>query len=102
MLVRPVVGKEVLQLEGTVREIDLDARRFEVRGVSDHEIADIRCVYTNLGNVLPRRLLDARVRVRGLVERRSDEAPRLLAVDQIEVLTAPGEHGRPSKQGTLF
>lgn len=91
MLLRPVVSRETVQFEGVVREIDLDAKRFELRGIEDFKIQDIRCVYSRVENIQPRKLLDARVRVRGLVERRSDETPRLLAVDRIEVLGDPEE-----------
>lgn len=83
MLEKPVSSTEVFQLEGRVREIDLDARRFELRGIEDNVVRDIRCVYADLDGIDPRQLLDAVVRVRGRVERRPDEVPRLLAVDEI-------------------
>ncbi len=91
MLLQPVAGKEVLQLEGTIRGIDLDAKRFELRGIADEKIQDIRCVYTRVEHIRPRKLLDARVVVRGLVERRSDEVPRLMAVESIKILSEPEE-----------
>jgi hypothetical protein len=89
MLVRPVVSTEVLEFQGTIREIDLDAKRFEVRGISDSKVQDIRCIYSRVQGIDPRKLLDARVRVRGLVERRKDESPRLMAVDEIDFLPQP-------------
>jgi hypothetical protein len=86
MLERPVQSKEVMEFEGVVREIDLDAKRFDLRGIANEKVQDIRCVYVGLEEVHPRRLLDSKVRVRGLVERRADEVPRLLAVSSVEFL----------------
>jgi hypothetical protein len=91
MLSRPVLAKESLQLDGTIREIDLDAKRFELRGITNQAFQDIRCVYTNVEHIKPQKLLDARVRVKGLVERRSDEVPRLMALETIEMLDEPNE-----------
>lgn len=91
ILRQPIISKETLIVEGIIREIDLDAKRFELRGITDHQMPDIRCIYSGVSNVNPRRLLDARVKVRGLVERRSDEAPRLLAAESIEIVGAPNE-----------
>lgn len=90
MLVRPVTqGNEMLQFEGVVREIDLDARRFELRGITGESVSDIRCVYNRVTGITPKRLLDARVRVRGTVERRPDEAPRLIDLTEVEVISGP-------------
>lgn len=86
MLERPVISREIFELEGRVREIDLDARRFDLRGIEDNIVRDIRCVYQDLDGIDPRTLLDSVVRVRGRVERRPDEAPRLLAVDAISLV----------------
>jgi hypothetical protein len=86
MLRKPVVGSEIATFEGVVREIDLDARRFELRQVANARLQDIRCVYNELPARHPRELLDVRVRVRGRVERRADQAPRLLEIDSIDVL----------------
>ncbi|QQP91548.1 hypothetical protein IGS68_10210 [Skermanella sp. TT6] len=87
MLVQPVVSNEFIELQGTIREIDLDAKRFELRGIANHELQDIRCIYTRVEGVEPRRLLDARVSVRGFVERRKDESPRLVEVKSISFLS---------------
>ncbi|TIW49917.1 MAG: hypothetical protein E5V71_00280 [Mesorhizobium sp.] len=89
MLERPVESKERMEFVGIVREIDLDAKRFELRGIADQQIHDIRCAYGAVKNLQPRGLLDARVRVQGVVERRADEAPRLMSADYIELLSAP-------------
>lgn len=91
MLAHPVSSKEVMQIEGTVREIDLDAKRFELRNIAHSRLADIRCVYAFVEDIQPRKLLDARVRVRGRVERRPDEMPRLMAVEQIDIVASPSD-----------
>jgi hypothetical protein len=69
-----------------VREIDLDSRRFDLRGIADEQVRDVRCAYRNVEGVNPRKLLGATVRVRGLVERTADDIPRLMSVLAIEVL----------------
>lgn len=85
-LFKPVLRGEVLEFTGEVREIDLDARRFDLRGIADEQVRDVRCAYRNFGDISPKRLLGARVRVQGLVERTADEVPRLMSVTDIEVL----------------
>ena len=89
ILAKPAVSNELVQFEGTVREIDLDAKRFEIRGISDEKVQDIRCVYGQIDIQNPRQLLDAKVRVLGYVARRADEAPRLLSLQRIEMLNLP-------------
>lgn len=85
-LVKPVLRGELLEFTGQVREIDLDARRFDLRGIADEQVRDVRCAYRNFEGVSPKRLLGATVRVQGLVERTADEVPRLMSVTNIEVL----------------
>jgi len=85
MLLSPVISKETIELKGTIRGIDLDAKRFELRGISDHKIQDIRCIYGEMDNIDPKTLLDQQVKVRGKIERRADEAPRLMQIENIDV-----------------
>ena len=92
MLINPTSSNEVIEIEGVVREIDLDAKRFEIRNVIDHAINDIRCVYNESIVTRPRSLLDARVRVRGRVERRSDNLPRLIALDEVAIVEPAKDH----------
>lgn len=73
--------------EGVVRELDLDARRFEIRHVEG--IGAIRCVFTELRAENARKWLDREVRVHGVYEADSDGRPRFLSVDTIEVLQTP-------------
>jgi hypothetical protein len=90
-LVHPLIRGEDLQLVGVVREIDLDAKRFDLRGIADEQLTDLRCAYSEVSDVRPRSLLGAMVRVRGLVERSADEAPRLMAVNSLTIVKPPPE-----------
>lgn len=85
-LFKPVLRGDILEFTGEVREIDLDARRFDLRGIADEQIRDVRCAYRNFEGVNPKALIGARVRVQGLVERTADEIPRLMSVTDIEIL----------------
>jgi len=69
---------------GTVRELDLDASRFEVRNVEGYPGA-IRCAH-ELDEQDAKRLVDLRVRVKGRPEYGAGGAVRLLWVDEIEAL----------------
>jgi hypothetical protein len=88
-LSKPVIRGDEIEFSGQVREIDLDARRFELRGITNTEIQDLRCAYRDFDGVKPRSLLGATVKVRGLVERAADEIPRLMSITDLQVLKAP-------------
>ena len=83
-LVKPVIHGEELALSGFVREIDLDAHRFDLRGIDDRQIRDVRCAYRDL-RVRKSDLLGSYVRVKGLVERTADGIPKLLSVLELEI-----------------
>lgn len=85
---RPVIKGETIEFQGEVREIDLDSRRFDLRGIADEQVRDVRCAYRSVEGVSPRNLLGATVKARGLVERTSDSIPRLMSVTSIEILRA--------------
>jgi hypothetical protein len=73
---------------GTVRWLDLDASRFEIRNVEGNE-EDVRCAY-ELEDDVVRELMNKRVRVAGVPELSpKGRAVRLLWVDEIEVLDDP-------------
>ena len=72
---------------GTLREIDLDARRFEIRGVDG--IGSIRCVYSERHDDIVRKALDARVKVSGGYESLVSGRPRLVAVESVDLLEKP-------------
>jgi hypothetical protein len=80
--------------EGIVREIDLDALRFEIRGARYQR--GIRCIYDERHKGRAREILDCTVRVSGSYEAAADEQPRLVAVESIEILK------RPEKQMDLL
>jgi len=75
--------------EGVVREIDLDALRFEIRGARYQR--GIRCIYDERHKGQAREILDCTVRVSGSYEAAADEQPRLVAVEAIEILKRPGK-----------
>ena len=72
--------------EGLVREVDLDARRFEIRGIGSSR--GIRCIYEPHYDALVRDLLDAAVRVKGSYEAAPDQQPRLVRVEEISITRA--------------
>jgi hypothetical protein len=69
---------------GTVREVDLDASRFEIRNVEGHP-EDIRCAH-ELEEEMVKRLVDRRVRVSGAPEFGPNHTVRLLWVNEVELL----------------
>ena len=89
---KPVIKGEVIELLGEIREIDLDARRFDLRGIADQQIRDVRCAYRNVEGVNPRALLGATVRARGLIDRAPDDVPRLMSVTSIEIVREAPDH----------
>jgi hypothetical protein len=88
-LSKPVIHGDEIEFSGQIREIDLDARRFELRGIADTKIQDLRCAYRDFDGIKPRSLLGATVKVRGLVERAADEIPRLMSITDLQVLRPP-------------
>ena len=89
VIARPVRARRAGSFEGVIREVDLDARRFEIRGVAG--AGAIRCMYQSEEHELVRHSLDARVRVTGQYETLADQQPRLVAVSSLEVLEQPAQ-----------
>jgi hypothetical protein len=81
---QPAHRAERVTLVGTVREVDLDAARFEIRNV-EGRIEDIRCAH-ELEERDVKELVDRRVRVSGTAEFGSAGQVRLLWVDEVERL----------------
>jgi hypothetical protein len=81
-----IVGEEVTFI-GDVREIDLDARRFELRHIENMEANDVRCSYVEQTDEEASQWLNNHVRVHGIVERDAGGKARLLEVASIEILT---------------
>ncbi len=69
---------------GTVRELDLDASRFEIRNVEGFPGA-VRCAH-ELDDLDAKRLVGLRVRVKGRPEYGPRDDVRLLWVDELEIL----------------
>lgn len=86
-LLAPVKVSTTGTFEGLLREVDLDARRFEIRGVSG--VGAIRCVYGPTHDQTVRSALDARIRVGGRYDTIEGQRPRFMAVDILEVLALP-------------
>ena len=70
--------------EGVVRAIDLDARRFEIRGVVG--AGALRCMYETELHTSVMRILDTRVQVSGSYETAPNRQPRFIAVSSIRTL----------------
>lgn len=76
------------RLLGTVREVDLDQRRFELRKVEGLDSTlSVRCVYEQRMSSEVKRLLDRKVFVSGLAENDVDGDPRIIYVEGIELHT---------------
>jgi hypothetical protein len=81
IMAQPVSEAPSVSLVGTVREVDLDASRFEIRNVEGHE--DVRCAHELEENEV-KRLVDRRVRVTGIPEYGSARNKvRLLWVNEV-------------------
>lgn len=89
---KPVIRGDEIEFLGQVREIDLDARRFELRGIADEQVRGLRCAYRTLEGARPRELLGSTVRVRGLVERAADDVPRLMSVTSVQIVRPAPEN----------
>lgn len=72
---------------GVVRGVDLDSKRFHLRGVPD--IGSIRCVMHDLNDKSMRNLLDKTVSIKGCYEIDQNNRPRLMVVDSVEVIPEP-------------
>jgi hypothetical protein len=84
MAQRVVSTNEPVSFVGTVREVDLDASRFEIRNV-EGQADDVRCAH-ELEEADVKRLVDKRVRVKGTPEYGTRKTVRLLWVDEVELL----------------
>ena len=69
-----------------MREIDLDSRRFELRGIEDNLVQQVRCTYGPALDDVAREWLDNQIRVSGNVEHSPDGKPRLVRIENVEFL----------------
>ena len=72
-----------------MREVDLDARRFEIRGRGAS--CGMRCIYEPHYDDDIIGLLNAAVCVKGSYEAAADEQPRLVRVEQITITRLPDQ-----------
>ena len=91
-LSKPVRSSTHGSYVGIVREIDLDAYRFEIRRVQG--VGAIRCVYGANQQELVRKILDSVIEVSGYFESSKNRIPRLISVSSIEVLRPAPEQLR--------
>jgi len=82
---------ENIEIEGSVREIDLDKKRFMLRDIpEDQQIDQLKEIYCNFENNLKEDAIfaiDKNIRVIGLLKRRTRGKPRL-HLKQIEILSS--------------
>ena len=79
----PVKSQEFESFTGTVREIDLDARRFELRRLSGTSIEEIRCIYPERLEKDVQTSLNRKITASGNIARSPDGNPRLLQIVSI-------------------
>ncbi|MAM87535.1 MAG: hypothetical protein CME36_09550 [unclassified Hahellaceae] len=78
----PVMSERIPgEFLGTVRQIDLDTKRFQLRGVK--ELGSIRCV-THMPDKMLKTLLGKTVVLKGLYERDKNGKPKLFEVREIK------------------
>ncbi|QLG87663.1 hypothetical protein HQ393_05005 [Chitinibacter bivalviorum] len=78
---RPTFETKRGDFEGVVREIDLDAKRFEIRGVEG--VQTVRCIFNEMNAANASEWLNHKVVVRGQYEAGPSGIPRLMQVEQI-------------------
>lgn len=85
----PVQKASEGNFEGIVREVDLDARRLEIRNVSG--IGSIRCAYSDRHDIEVKKALDTRIKISGRYESLPSGRPRMVAIETLEFLAFPPE-----------
>ena len=83
---RPVKVRDSATFTGTVRAIDLDARRLEIRHVKEIDGGSIRCIYPKARIGSESEILDREVRVYGNYEQQTDGTPRLMEAVKLDVV----------------
>ncbi len=76
----PVVGDEFAELTGYVREIDFDAKRFDLRQIEQGEYRSVRCVYSSYQDADAEKWVNRKISIYGKVERNKDGKPRLIDI----------------------
>jgi hypothetical protein len=87
-LARPLLRQPARgTFRGIVRELDLDAKRIEIRQVPN--VGTIRCVIEDLDVERARRWINKLVKVSGQYERDSGGRPRLLRAEKVVLQKTP-------------
>ncbi len=81
----PVVSEEKVNFHGQVREIDLDAKRLELRHIENNELNEVRCIYKDYSDNTAAKWLNKYVAVVGIVERDANGKARLMEIESIEI-----------------
>lgn len=80
-IAKPVYADEEMEIEGLVREMDLDKKRFELRQIGAAGVNDLRCVYGNeAADSIAKEWLNDSIVVIGRVQKDKDGRPRLMRV----------------------
>jgi hypothetical protein len=82
---KPVLSTELVTLTGIVREIDLDAHRFELRQIESNALTALRAIYPATFDRQAKTWLDHHAQITGHVETYQDK-PRLIQIEEIRLL----------------
>lgn len=85
VLDHPIISEEIATFHGQVREIDLDAKRLELRHIENNTLNEVRCIYKNYSDNDAKEWLNEYVKVVGKVERDSNGNARLMEIDEIKI-----------------
>lgn len=78
--------QERVSIVGEVREMDLDARRFELRHIENLRTNELRCVYPQVSDGGAAEWLNKHVEVSGTILHSGNGMFKLLAVDSVVIL----------------
>ena len=98
----PVKSDEHEEFIGTIREIDLDLRRVELRRLIETEVEEIRCIYPENLAGIAEQALNQKVRAYGRIEKSPDGKPKLLQVEEFELINPPARSTESHKQSPLL
>ena len=85
VLEHPISSKETATFNGQVREIDLDAKRLELRHIENLEVNEVRCIYKIYSDEIASKWLNKNVVITGIVERDANGKARLMEIENIEI-----------------
>jgi hypothetical protein len=90
LMATPVRGGKEFQARGEIREMDLDAKRFDLRGIAEGQQNDLRCVYgKDISEPVAKTWLGRPALVEGKIERDQNGKPRLLQIVKMKISGLP-------------